>query len=510
MGISDLISNNPQLRPISRLYLLILVVWFLFVAVLIGFILDSEFNKQRQQFQRSGDAFYDQLGSKVEINEAVIEGFVSLLASRSQHEWKQVRRYVRRMSKLYPHIHTFKVARHVRRNEAPEFEAEMRRSIDRNFRIASFDLNEHRQQNNMARKNHHYPVVFMGPMQAHDRVILGRDLGSVDTFHEALKRSDKMNSPVASLPFTLFEGPRSFSLQRAMGNTNKEKPRQYAILVISTKALLPAMLLKQDDLMVRLSHLAPGKAEANKDLYYKPARTAGTLETWLFPRLQYQRQIDNSGQPFVMTLERQFHFADMNFVLISAILVVAAVSFWSVLMFSRLHHRNEMGRLQYENQLYHLANNDSLTGLANRNFLLERLRQVLARAKRNRTRFALVFLDMNNFKMVNDDFGHAAGDRLLHDIAVRFKTCMREEDTVCRYQGDEFVVLIEEINHREETEQIRAKLLECLGSPFDVNGTELRASVSIGISLFPDDGEDIETLLHVADQKMYCDKKGLA
>lgn len=501
-------NSNPRLRPLTRLYLLILVAWVFFVAVLVGFLIDSEINKTRQQFQRSGDALYEQLGSKVEINEAVIEGFASLLASRPRHEWQQVRRYARRMIKRYPHIHTFEVARHVSQDELPGFVADMRRHVEPDFRIAGFDFNDRRQWMKVAQADHYYPVVFMEPMQAHNRAILGLDLGSVDMFRQALKQSGKKNLPVASPPFTLLEGWRGFLLQRAVASKSEEKPRQYAILVIRSSALLPAMLLERDALTARLFHAFPGKTATVKELYYKPGQRASTLEKWLFPRLQYQRQIANPGQPFVLTLERQLRFSDVNLVLIVAILVVAAVSFWSVLMFSRLHHGNEMERLQYENRLYHLANNDSLTGLANRNFLLERLRQVLARAKRKGTRFALVFLDMNNFKMVNDEFGHAAGDSLLCDIAARFKTCMREEDTVCRYQGDEFVILLEEINHRDETEQVRTKLMECLETPFDMNGTELWASVSIGVAVFPEDGEDIATLLHVADQKMYREKKG--
>ncbi len=509
MGITGLISNNPRLRPITRLYLLILVVWFFFVAVLIGFIIDSELNKNRQAFQRSGDAFYEQLASKVEINEAVIEGFASLLASTPRYKRKQVRSYARRMIRRYPHIHTFEVARYVKRDELSGFVADMRRNVQPDFRIAGFDFNDRRQWLNVTRADHYYPVVFMEPMQAHNRAILGLDLGSVDMFRQALKRSGKKGLSIASPPFTLLEGQRGFLLQRAVAGKSEKEPRQYAILVLKSKALLPAVLLEEEQLTARLSHATPGKIAGDEVLYYKPGLLAEKLEKWLFPRLQYQRQIDNPGQPFVLTLERQLRFSDVNLVLILAVLVVAVASFWSVLVFARLHHRNEMVRLQYENRLYHLANNDSLTGLANRNFLLDRLRLVLARAKRKGTRFALVFLDMNNFKMINDEFGHAAGDNLLRDVAARFKTCMREEDTVCRYQGDEFVVLLEEINHREETEQVRTKLLECLQTPFRVNGIEVQASVSIGIAVFPDDGEEGKTLLHVADQKMYRDKNGV-
>jgi len=317
-----------------------------------------------------------------------------------------------------------------------------------------------------------------------------------------------MNIPVASLPFTLLEGKRGFLLHRAARqDVTESQAVQFAILVIKAGELVPNDLLERNAFKVKLYYRDYSNDIKDNELYYKSGRSAGDLESWLFPRLHYERMTMNPGQPFVLVIEKQIGFGDVNTGLIAAVMIIGAISFGAVLVFSRLHHRNEMSRLQYENRLYYLANNDSLTGLVNRNFLLDRMRQVLARAKRGESCFALVFMDMNNFKMINDEFGHASGDVLLREIAQRFKGCMREEDTVCRYQGDEFIVLLEEVSRDDETQYIQEKLRECLEAPFLINGHEVYASASIGVAVFPDDGDTIESLLNVADQNMYREKE---
>ncbi|WP_166668828.1 diguanylate cyclase domain-containing protein [Thiohalophilus thiocyanatoxydans] len=510
MGISGLLATAPRLRPLTRLYLLIVIVWFVFVTVLVGFIINSELREREQQFQHSGDALFQQISNWAEINASVIEGFASLLASSRQHEWRQLREYAQRILQRYPHIHTFEIAREVSDDNLAEFIADMRENIDPGFRLARFDFTEKRQWLNVVPRESYYPIVFMEPMQADNRAILGLDLGAHRLFREALHQSRLMNIPVASLPFTLIEGERGFLLHRTVRQdvTESQQPAQFAILSVKTNEMIPAQLVQRDDLMARLYHRDYNSDLNDTELYYQSGRRAGAVESRLFPRLKYERMITNPGQPFALTIEKQIGFGDINTGLIAAVLVIGTISFWVVLLFSRLHHRHEMERLQYESRLYHLANNDSLTGLANRNFLLERLRQVLAGAKRRGDRFAVVFMDMNNFKAINDEFGHASGDELLRKVAQRFKDCTREEDTVCRYQGDEFIILLEGGSGHEEIKQIREKLVKCLEAPFIINGHEVYAGVSIGVAVFPDDGESIENLLHVADQNMYREKSG--
>ena len=149
------------------------------------------------------------------------------------------------------------------------------------------------------------------------------------------------------------------------------------------------------------------------------------------------------------------------------------------------------------------ATHDPLTGLPNRAVLQDRLRQALARAERDNTSVALLFADLDDFKRINDSLGHAAGDKLLHDVGMRFQAALREEDTVARIGGDEFVVVVERLGHEEEASEIALKLIECAAAPFTVEKHETAVGVSIGICVYPRDGADVETLLRHADIAMY-------
>jgi diguanylate cyclase (GGDEF)-like protein len=490
------------------LYLLIVVVWTLLLVVVLGFIIHSDISEIRQQFRRNADALFEQLSNRVEVNSTVIEGFASLLASNQQHEWPLVRKYANRMIEYYPHIHNFEVARHVPGKDLKIFVDEMRSRIDPDFDVTSFDFTRTREWVKKARHNDYYPIIFINPVRSDNREVLGLDLGSEKKFAHALKQARKLDAPVASLPFTMLEGYRGFLLLRAIpANLSSDNHEQYAILVIKAEKLIPAQLMQRDGLSARLFHRDFGDSIEDAEIYYKPGVQASELDSKLFPLLNYQREISNPGQPFVLSLQRQIRIDDINTILIMAMLVVGILSFVAVLIFLKMHHRAEMQRLQHENRLYELANKDSLTGLVNRNFFMDRMRQVLARARRKNAKFTIVFMDMNNFKKVNDEFGHAAGDILLKDVARRFKECTREEDTIARYHGDEFVLLLEETSEHGDVSYIREKINNCFERPFMVNGQQFYTGVSVGVAVYPDDGKTAETLLQVADQKMYQDKK---
>lgn len=154
-------------------------------------------------------------------------------------------------------------------------------------------------------------------------------------------------------------------------------------------------------------------------------------------------------------------------------------------------------------QLRSIALHDPLTGLPNRFLLDDRLEQARFRAERNTRSFALLFVDLDRFKPVNDSFGHRIGDELLKRVARRLKNCVRKEDTVARTGGDEFVIVLGDIGQATDAASISRKVLEELTRPFHVEGNELGISCSIGISIFPDDGRDIATLMVNADKAMY-------
>lgn len=154
-------------------------------------------------------------------------------------------------------------------------------------------------------------------------------------------------------------------------------------------------------------------------------------------------------------------------------------------------------------QLSRLAFYDDLTGLPNRNLLQDRLGQALAAARRNHGAFAVLWMDIDRFKEVNDALGHGAGDALLREVASRLRGAVRASDTVARWGGDEFVAILDGLADPKAAAPVAAKLLAACTIPYDVRGERRRVTLSIGASFFPRDGHDARTLLEKADRAMY-------
>lgn len=160
-------------------------------------------------------------------------------------------------------------------------------------------------------------------------------------------------------------------------------------------------------------------------------------------------------------------------------------------------------RMEAQEQLQHLAHHDVLTGLPNRALMRDRLIQAIQRARRGAHNVALLFMDLDNFKVINDTLGHEIGDLLLQDVARRLQICLRDKDTIARLGGDEFVVILEDLNGSAEVCRVAQKLIDSLATPFSLKRNELYVTTSIGITLYPADGDKLDTLISNADAAMY-------
>lgn len=167
---------------------------------------------------------------------------------------------------------------------------------------------------------------------------------------------------------------------------------------------------------------------------------------------------------------------------------------------------NQLG--QAVAQARRFAHHDQLTGLPNRTLLLDRFNQATARAARQHKQVALLFLDLDGFKSINDILGHTAGDKLLQQVAARLIASIRTSDTACRYGGDEFVILLPELEHRESATVAAEKIRVHLGTPYLIGGTSIQVTASIGMAIYPTDGTEFGDLLQQSDAGMYCDKAG--
>jgi diguanylate cyclase (GGDEF)-like protein/PAS domain S-box-containing protein len=169
--------------------------------------------------------------------------------------------------------------------------------------------------------------------------------------------------------------------------------------------------------------------------------------------------------------------------------------------------RDITARVRAEEELARMAHYDTLTALPNRALLQNRLKRAMSRADRSHTLLAVMFLDLDQFKEINDSLGHAVGDAVLKEIALRLESCLRATDTVARLGGDEFTILLEDVRSAEEISRVSEKLLHAVAERADVAGHELHLSTSIGVTVYPIDHHDADTLLRNADLAMYHAKQ---
>uniref|UniRef100_UPI003D286B78 diguanylate cyclase domain-containing protein n=1 Tax=Methylophaga lonarensis TaxID=999151 RepID=UPI003D286B78 len=165
-------------------------------------------------------------------------------------------------------------------------------------------------------------------------------------------------------------------------------------------------------------------------------------------------------------------------------------------------HKQLLDRMQ------HMAHHDALTGLANRSLFFDHLHQAILQAQRDKQGLAVLFLDLDKFKPINDDYGHAIGDLLLQQVAMRIKTCVRTSDVVGRIGGDEFVVLLSNVTLPDTAELVANKIRESLAVPFQLREIPAQISVSVGMAFYPEHGKQALELVRSADEAMYLAKAG--
>ena len=187
-------------------------------------------------------------------------------------------------------------------------------------------------------------------------------------------------------------------------------------------------------------------------------------------------------------------------------MVILAAFAWIAVLRYRVKQQTRALRLS-EERLRHLSQHDALTGLPNRLLLNDRLQNAHKRAQRFQTYLGLLLVDVDEFKHVNDAYGHPVGDRLLCELARRFNACVRATDTVARMGGDEFIVLLPDLHKAAEAETIAAKIIDAIARPISIDQNQIAITVSIGVATYPPVGPDTESLLRCADEAMYAAKE---
>jgi diguanylate cyclase (GGDEF)-like protein len=179
---------------------------------------------------------------------------------------------------------------------------------------------------------------------------------------------------------------------------------------------------------------------------------------------------------------------------------------------TRIHNMLEVRLLykqleEHNRALESLAMHDALTGLPNRRLLMDRLSLAIVHAHRNKRSMAILFLDLDGFKQINDTLGHDVGDTLLRMVADRLVAAVRQEDTVARLGGDEFVIALPELAHGDDVAELVSKVIQAMSQPYNIQGRDVNVTASVGVSIYPTHGEDVETLMKSADLALYEAKR---
>jgi diguanylate cyclase (GGDEF)-like protein len=275
-------------------------------------------------------------------------------------------------------------------------------------------------------------------------------------------------------------------------------------MVVNAQALIPVMGPLPLGGALRIWHQ---RSQPQGDwLLQRTTGNRSVLETVLFPRLNVVRQIGSPEQSLMVDVNWQLGLSEINLFECLMALGLSLTLLVIMLVGVSSYARFLEGSQERELRLFYMANHDRLTNLANRNLFYDRLHHAISRLNRNGRSLAVLFLDMDRFKPVNDTYGHAAGDRVLQIIAARLKLELRIEDTVARLGGDEFVVLLEDVESKDEVNQVVERLKLAVECPYEVDDHRIWLGVSIGVAYYPEDGVLIEELLQVADRKMYGEK----
>ena len=482
-------THNPR-----KIYHVVVIIWvILFVTVMSG-IVAVDLQRAEKKFADHANMHFHQANDRVHFNESVLEGFAAMVSTSNSHDRARIRTYAQKMLKQYPHIFMFEIVEKVSHDQLKGFTEYYRRSVDPEFEVKAFGYETDRRWHPVKEMPYHMPIVFMEPCPPESRKVLGLDISSNGFFMRALEESIRLKRSISSDPFKLVEGDLAYLVHRPIPEPDKGGLAQVGNS--GAQGGLVMLVIRADTLLDRASHVLPGMREllynssfsstdTEGHLHLHEGSEVGWLESRIFPRLSMNKVLDSQSQPFVLLVERQLGWSIISWGKLGLTLLIALITFGVMVVYARLYLRKDIERTETTARLFHLANHDALTGLANRNLLTDRLSHAITQTARQEGQLAVLFLDLEEFKEVNDTYGHDAGDGVLKRAAERLRACVRAGDTVARLGGDEFVLVLENISGQGDVDHVVEKIKTGFEQPFDVNSHSIMLGINIGSAVYP-------------------------
>ncbi len=413
----------------------------------------------------------------------------------------------------HPDIHGIEWLPRVTDQDRAAIEAKARAEGISDFQITEEDRN--RALVPAARRAEYFPVYFTVPFERNRRA-LGFDSYSQGDNGSVIDASRDSGKVLATAAFTLVQDPQSRPstviyrpVYRGQPHSLAERREQllgFVVVLLRIPDVAEFAIRQLDtvglDWMLLDATSPPGQ---RRIMFYASRTHSAPIAAPAGERFDAELTVTSA-----LTLpgrEWQMHFRPAPSFYASFASPRAGSTLAAGLSLTALLAVYAGSRARRAEELEHLARRDYLTGLPNRALLTERLNQALAIAQRDRRQLAVLFLDLDRFKHVNDSLGHSVGDQMLDKVATRLSQVLRAEDTLARMGGDEFVVLMENVHHERDAALLADKLIQTLSQAIEINGVPLYLTTSIGISLYPQDAETAETLISNADAAMYRAKE---
>lgn len=511
-------SSAPEIKPLSIwTYVISLALWLSFCIGVAATVVVLDIRNVEADLMQYGDAYSDHLNKEMVSSETILKGFSALFGAVGRTDPAKASRYVQQVIESNPQIFALEIVQKVAKSELVAFVAGKRRDGNPSFSVKSFSYDSDRKWQALKEKLFYYPIVFMEPMPSGSEDVLGLDVESVPFLRQAMAESLQRRVPVASHPFRLVEGNLAYVVFCPIARAFRHDDSPLALstqdelvvdmVIDAAKLSEPVKLPVFDGGTVLVYHKDFRPDDPKGQLLAVSGKARSPFESVLFPVFVYKRPLATMGEPFALVVKRQVGWSDLSLGLLALVGVLALVSSLMLVAYLRAHQQGRVLQVENQTRLWQLANHDALTGLPNRMLLMDRMEQLLARMRRQKSHLVVMFLDLNEFKQVNDTYGHEIGDQLLKFVAERLRAAVRADDTVARMSGDEFIVLIEGGQNQEALEAVKQKIQQKLSDGFMFEGQLIHVRASTGIAVFPEDGDSPEALINLADKRMYADKR---
>lgn len=493
--------QKPKFSKLHWLYGLLIVITTSFMMGIVVLSVYWSYWQLEDRLQNDADHIRTHINNRLVKNETILSGFSALLKGQTATDISIVRAYTDIMLERFPQISMFQVAEYLDSHTSPSFQQYMQQQGISRPQVYSFAGPPQSVEDVLLSRREALPVMFIAPMEAGSR--LGLDLLSLDFIRNALP-SRNHNYITLSEPFELFEGDLALVMAQPVMQSVSSQADFVALLVIKLEDLLPAKMLETNNWSVVVSVATQDHKGFDLLNSYRP-RPAHP--GFFHRKVEIDNKFDFSDYQINLKLVRAVSWGDLQWHKTLIILLFALLMPGLFVVMYKLHVAVEASREEHRQELYRQANFDPLTGLPNRMHFEEQARRALGAAKRKGEQLALLFIDLNGFKAVNDTHGHAAGDKVLGAAGRALKSVLRKGDLAGRIGGDEFAVMVENVADLSLLLRVMEKVRLVLNSLQINDLPHHHCSASVGFAYTAIHGYDFDDLLKAADNSMYGEKQ---